>query len=108
MEQHSLKRMGKKDLYEDDGRTIADMSDVERTPLLLPNIGRIRKVRAERKGVDTNEKDPETPRFEPSMDKKERKAYLGGAVSASLLIALIYLGAFAILVVLLLLIWRAF
>ena len=97
-----------KNAYEDDGRTIADMSEVERQPLLLPSISRIRKLRGERKGVDAKEADSERTRFEPSIDKKDRKAYLGGAVSASLLIALVYLGAFALLIVLLLLIWRAF
>ena len=97
-----------KNVYEDDGRTIADMSEVERQPILLPSISRIRKLRGERKGVDAKEADSERSRFEPSIDKKDRKAYLGGAVSASLLIALIYLGAFALLVVLLLLIWKAF
>ena len=95
--------MGKKDSFEDDGRTIADMSGVERQPLLLPNLGPIRKMREERKAAKASGQKPEY--FESSDDKETRKAYVGGAIGATLLIALVYLGAFALLVVILLLIW---
>ena len=95
--------MNKKDSFVDDGRTIADMSGVERQPLLLPNIGPIRKRREERKAAKTSGQKQEY--IESSEDKETRKAYVGGAIGASLLIALVYLGAFALLVVILLLIW---
>lgn len=100
--------MSKKDRFEDDGRTIADMSGIERPPLLIPNLKGLKKKRAEQ-NADAQENDPsgnDYRRFYKSAEDKEtRKAYLGGAVGASLLIALIYLGAFALLVVILLLIW---
>ena len=102
----------------DDQRTIADMSGVERPPLILPNIKRFKELRAERNAAQENAAQKNSPevfsssedgqyrkRYESSEDKETRKAYLGGAISATLLIALIYLGAFALLVVILLLIW---
>ena len=107
------RNMSKKERFEDDGRTIADMSGVERPPLILPNIKRFKELRAERKAAQENnpevfsssEEGQYRKRYESSEDKETRKAYLGGAISATLLIALIYLGAFALLVVILLLIW---
>lgn len=104
--------MSKKERFEDDGRTIADMSGVERPPLILPNIKRFKELRAERKAaqddspeVFSSEEGQYRKHYESSEDKETRKAYLGGAISATLVIALIYLGAFALLVVILLLIW---
>ena len=86
--------MRKREPFEDDGRTIADMSGVERQPLLLPNLGPIKKAREERK----------EKRFESSEDKETRKAYVSGAIGATLLIGAIYLGAFALLIVIILLV----
>ena len=100
--------MSKKDRFEDDGRTIADMSGIERQPLLLPNLKGFKKRREEQK-TDSQENDPSDNNFRKYYgipeNKETRKAYLGGAIGATLLIALIYLGAFALLVVILLLIW---
>ena len=94
--------MSKREPFEDDGRTIADMSGVERQPLLLPNIGLIKKAREERKAARANE--VKTERFESSEDKETRKAYVSGAIGATLLIGAIYLGAFALLIVIILLV----
>ena len=94
--------MSKREPFEDDGRTIADMSGVERQPLLLPNLGLIKKARAERKAARAMEQ--KERRFESSEDKETRKAYLGGAIGATLLIGFIYLGAFALLIVIILLV----
>ena len=78
---------------DDDGRTVADMSGVERPSLLLP--------RDQRKEPD---KAPETERVQ--MARSERRAMLGGALSAGLLIGLIFAACFAILILLIQWIWR--
>ncbi len=85
-----------KPLYiEDDGRTIADMSGLERTPLLLPHLPRRR--RGEDAAEETHE-DEFTPR--------ERRAAIRGAMRAALLIALVFVGAGALLILALQLLWN--
>ena len=83
--------MSKKKVYDDDdGRTIADMSDVDRAPLLLPRF----KKREQ----------PEIP-SEQQFSKEDRRAILFGSMGAVLLIGAIFVAAAAIVICLMLFVW---
>ena len=80
---------------DDDGRTIADMSDVTGPSMFLPR-GRHKTP------VEQNESACSEPEWEP----KDRRLYIFGALRAALLIALVYAVGFALIIGLLLLIWK--
>lgn len=85
--------MSKKDTFEDDGRTVADMSGIEHQPLLMPSASSIRKLK---EGGE-----PEVPgraEFQQGpeyLDKEGRRAMIGGALSAMLLVGGLLFAAFA-------------
>ena len=91
--------MRKRDEFEDDGRTIADMSDIGPAPTLRPHR---RKVAA--------------PPPEPSNDRpweqapewtfKEKLWAVLGVLKATLMIAGVYLVGLGVLLALLLLLWH--
>lgn len=81
---------------DDDGRVIADMSAVERQPLVIPKFGRKADIMPlsdpeEQSGTggewDNNE-----------MSKSERRAYITGALGATLAIASVFVVAAAIFI----------
>ena len=81
--------------FEDDGRVIADMSDVGRPNLLIPRL--------------PNKKPSGPEKTAPSGDafsREERKAAATGALAAALLIALVFIAAGAILIFALQLGWN--
>lgn len=78
---------------DDDGRTIADMSDVYSSPVLIPRRKRNRHT------------EPPKP-SEGDWDPQDRKVYIFVALRAALMIALVYAVGFGLLIGLLLLIWR--
>ena len=81
--------------YDDDGRTIADMSMLDNRSVVSGvvtglNVSRRRRERQQRKTTDI------------SLDKKERNFYIFGAMGAGLVIGLIFLAVFAIAILLIL------
>ena len=95
--------MKKDDFYEeDDGRTIADMSGIERQPTFLPHFHRKRSdfsapdapVRTTARGSAAGE-----------LTREERNAAIRGALKAGLLIAGVYILAAAALIVAMQLLW---
>ena len=87
-------------VYEDDdGRTIADMSDLSRPSLLL-----LRKS-GRRKDMEPSE-DSSSAQSQQDWAPEDRRLYIIGALRAGLLIALIYFLGFGLLIGLLLLIWN--
>lgn len=78
---------------DDDGRTIADMSDVHSGPVLIP------------RGKRNRHAEPPKP-SEEDWDPRDRKVYIFAALRAALMIALVYAVGFGLLIGLLLLIWR--
>ena len=84
---------------DDDGRVVADMSGLERQPMLLPRLPKRKK--------ESGEPDASTPP-EPELEltKEERRSYVRGAIGATLLIAGIFIAAAAIVITLLLLLWH--
>ena len=75
--------------FEDDGRTVVDMSEVDPMPVLLPRFRR-RK---------------DEPTSENQMSKEDRRAVMLGAIGAVLLIGGIFIVAGAIVIFLMTKIW---
>ena len=84
---------------EDEERVIADMSGVERQPVLFPSADSIRRVRENR--ADFSEPPAgsysQGPEF---LDKEGRRAMIGGAVSAMLLVGGLLAAGFALVILL--------
>ena len=91
--------MRKREEFEDDGRTIADMSDIGPVPTLRPHR---RKAAALQPGP-TNDRPWEQA---PDWTAKEKFWAVLGAMKATLLIAAAYLVGLALLLVLLFLLWK--
>ena len=86
----------KKRVYDDDdGRTIADMSGVERQRLIVPRLPK---------------RDGEQPEAEPPKEQKiskgEERAYVFGALGAALLIGAVFAVAIFLFIFIFLLIYH--
>ena len=75
--------------FEDDGRTVVDMSEVDPMPVLLPRFRR-RK---------------DEPTSEHEISKEDRRAVMLGAIGAVLLIGGVFIVAGAIVIFLMTKIW---
>ena len=75
------------------------MSDLDRQPLLLHHLPK-------RKKENTGPEQPDENQPELQLTKEERRAYLGGAISASMLLAGVFIAVGAIVIILLLLLWH--
>ena len=96
--------MKKDDFYEeDDGRTIADMSGIERQPRVLPNFNRTRSDFSAPDPPPANDRPLE--RAAGELTREERNAAIRGALKAGLLIAGVYILAAAALIVAMQLLW---
>ena len=88
----------KKRTFEDDGRTIADMSNVER-----PNLFLFRGPHREEPAA------PEAPaddaRQEVPLTGEERRSFMAGALTAAALIAAVFIAAGAVAIALMLAFW---
>jgi len=94
---------GKKREYaDDDGRTIADMSGVER-----PSLWGVRPPEERTKPPASPPAPPEEDRpwEDASMGPEERRMYVLGALKAGLLIALVFIVALGLLTAFLLFLW---
>ena len=86
---------------DDDGRVVADMSGLERQPMLLPRLPKRKKENTAATPEDAGAQQPEL-----QLTAEERRSYMAGAVGAGLLIAGIFIAAAAIIITLLLLLWH--
>ncbi len=76
----------KKKYDDDDGRTIADMSDISRTPILVPQLDKLSG-----RNEENNENEEKTENeFKIEMTGDERRAYIGGALGAALAIGSVF------------------
>ncbi|MBQ4208502.1 MAG: hypothetical protein II621_09375 [Clostridia bacterium] len=89
--------MKQKTYDDDDGRTIADMSGVQRDSMFLP--------RSLKKHGTFAEKEEEEA-AEPQYTNEQRRTAVGGALTAAMLIAGVFIGAGAIVIAILTLIWH--
>ena len=87
----------RKDHQDDDGRTIADMSGIQRQPVFIPKIPK--RPTAEN-GENAQKKENEL-----FLTKKEKTAYILGTLRSALLIGAVFAAAFALLIILMLVIW---
>lgn len=90
--------MRKQRVYDDDdGRTIADMTDVGAHPVIAPRFSKRKKEQPE--GADSSA--PENP-----ISRSERRGFVWGALSAALLIGAVFMIGIALAIVAMLLIWK--
>ena len=90
----------KKRVYEDDdGRTIADMSAVEGPSLFVPRSPGVKKA-------PPQPETPDRPWEDSGMSPKERRMYVLGAMKATMLIGLAYIGGLGLVIALLLWLWK--
>ena len=89
-----------KDRYgDDDGRVIADMSEVERTPILMPRFGRKDGTRADFQ--DPGEEGPDSRREAQApvtVTREERRALIKGGIAAGLVVVAALAAGFAALI----------
>ena len=89
----------KRQYDDDDGHVIADMSGVGRKPLFIPDAESIEKVRDGRPEPAA----PQSHSYNSGpeyLDKEGRRAMIGGALSAMLLVGGIIAAAFAVIILL--------
>lgn len=87
----TLKTMAKNKQYsDDDGRTVADMSGIEKAPLIIPKpFGRHDDIEV---GEEQSDAQPEN---QLNLSKEERRSFIFGTVSAAIVIGLIFAAVFA-------------
>ena len=87
--------MEDKKQYDDDERVIADMSGIERKPVIFPSAESIHTLRENRADFaePPEKKYSSGPEY---LDKEGRRAMIGGAVSAMLLVGGLLAAAFAV------------
>ena len=79
---------------DDDGRVVADMSGIETQPLLFPSAESISRLKEKR--ADFSEPSESSFSSGPEyLDKEGRRAMIGGALSAWLLVGGLLAAAFA-------------
>ena len=85
--------MSKKVYNDDDGRTVADMSSIERQPLIVPNLKSLKKEN------QNTEAESDAPEWEQeSLNKEQRRAFIGGALTAALVIAGVFIAVGALVI----------
>ena len=96
--------MTKKVYDDDDGRTIADMSQVKRPSLFgnLPGSAYQREEQPE----EREEAKKSSPWVDNSLSKQDRHAFFFGTMKASLLICAAYLVGFGVFILILTLLFR--
>ena len=93
---------------DDDGRVIADMSDFQRRPLIVPNLGGKKQnipAAADEDEVDLISDPGEKTRkkskakYKESMNREERHAAISGAVAAGLIVAGVLIAGLAVIII---------
>lgn len=88
--------INKKQYDDDDGRVIADMSDVGRQPLLIPRFDHLHK--SERRDMGREEETEKRPEYEVQYTSEERRAMIGGTLAAALLIGGVFIVCIGLLI----------
>ena len=90
----------KKKYEDDDGHSIADMSGIERPSLFLPRMPKKKKA-------EMNDGAPDDRPWEDnSFSRKERRAYVLGALGAALIIGLVFAIGIGAIIFIMTLIWH--
>ena len=95
------RHMDEKRIYDDDdGRVIADMSGIKKQPMVFPDAESIRRVKENR--ADFAEPPAKSYSKGPEyLDKEGRRAMIGGALSAMLLVGGLLAAGFAVVILIL-------
>lgn len=88
--------INKKQYDDDDGRVIADMSDVGRQPLLIPRFDHLHK--SERRDMGREEETEKRPEYEVQYTREERRAMIGGTLAAALMIGGVFIVCIGLLI----------
>jgi len=72
----------KKQYDDDDGRTVADMSDLSRQPLIMPRFNKSEEKEEEQSKTQNDDN------YE--MSSSERRAFIGGALGATLAVGSVF------------------
>ena len=88
--------INKKQYDDDDGRVIADMSDVGRQPLLIPRFDHLHK--SERRDMGREEETEKRPEYEVQYTSEERRAMIGGTLAAALTIGGVFIVCIGLLI----------
>jgi hypothetical protein len=88
--------INKKQYDDDDGRVIADMSDVGRQPLLIPRFDHLHK--SERRDMGREEETEKRLEHEVQYTSEERRAMIGGTLAAALLIGGVFIVCIGLLI----------
>ncbi len=96
--------MARKDEFEDDGRTVADMSGIERPRLFIPRLPKSES----RPPQDTQPEPDERPweKDRDALNRDEKRWYVLGALKAALLIGLAFIVGLGLLIAVLLGVWN--
>ncbi|MBE6026845.1 MAG: hypothetical protein E7229_08050 [Clostridiales bacterium] len=86
----------KKQYDDDDGRVIADMNDIGRQPMIIPRFDHLHKSERRDMGQDTEQET--RPEYEVQYSAEERRALIGGTVTAALLIGAVFIVAIGLLI----------
>lgn len=86
---------------DDDGRIVADMSEVHRRNLFLP-----RRNPSQESPKRENENNESAANQNPPLTRKETRSFIFGALSAGLLIALVFIIGLGLAIAIMLLIWN--
>lgn len=76
--------MAKKQYDDDDGRVVADMSGIDRQPMIMPRFDRLHKK------PETEEESSKEPWTNSCLSNKEKRSFIAGALGATLLIASVF------------------
>lgn len=96
----------KEDNFIDDGRTIIDMSGVERPALFGRNFKEEKRKRRELEDLGEVKEEKPWEKEKNKMSKEERGLVLKGALRASLLVWLCYAVVFGIVILIMFLIFK--
>ena len=91
----------RKEYEDDDGRVIADMSDISRPGLILPGHSDARSQQQPEEHQENLR-----PWEDTSMSREDRRAYIWASLKAALLIGIVYVAVFGLLIALMLWLWK--
>ena len=94
----------RKDDFEDDGRTVADMSGIEGHASFIGSLAGLRGDRRKRR----EEADAVGVKEDKSVDmtRDEKRWFIGGALGAALLIALVFGLGLGLIILLMVIFWK--
>ena len=94
--------MAKKRTYQDDdGRTIADMSGIEPSPRLFPRL-----PKKEQRSQAPQSAGDRPGEWKEQFTQEQRRAAMGGALKAAMLIAGVFIAAGAVAILVMQFIWN--